>query len=193
MNVEAAEKYIIDKLSSELSATLFYHGLHHVIDVTTTAASLAGQEGIVEKESLSLLKTAALYHDCGFLNTYANHEEEGCKIVKSVLPGFDFTDHEIEIVCGMIMATKIPQNPQTHLEEILCDADLDYLGRDDFEPIANTLFEELKARNMVSDLKTWDGIQCKFIGAHKYWTHSARQTREDAKQKHLASLSLSRC
>ena len=185
MNAIIAEKYIVEKLGSELSETLFYHGLHHVKDVTEIALILADQEGVVDQESLSLLKTAALYHDCGFLNTYANHEEEGCKIVKAVLPEFDFSATQIEAICGMIMATKIPQNPQTLLEKILCDADLDYLGREDFEPIANTLFEELKARNMVSDLTAWNAIQIKFIGSHQYWTDSAKKNRELKKQDHL--------
>ena len=40
------------------------------------------------------------------------------------------------------MATEIPQNPKTHLEMIMCDADLDYLGRYDFETISNNLYTE---------------------------------------------------
>ena len=86
------------------------------------------------------------------------------------------------------MATKIPQNPKTHLEKMLCDADLDYLGRDDFEPIAATLFQELFVRNLVSDENTWNNIQVKFIGAHQYYTESSIKKREIKKQKHLNSL-----
>ena len=35
-------------------------------------------------------------------------------------------------------ATKIPQTPLTKLEEIICDADLDYLGREDFFEISRS-------------------------------------------------------
>ena len=188
MNVELAESYILERLRTNLSPRLLYHGLHHVLDVVDAAERLAKKEGICNIEDLTLLKTAALYHDSGFLNVYKNHEEAGCAIVKEILPGFDYTTEQIEAICGMIMATKIPQSPKTKLEEILCDADLDYLGREDFEPIAETLFEELRLRGAVSDHNLWNTIQVKFLDSHHYWTESAKQSRNELKQKHLAGL-----
>lgn len=188
MNVEKAEEYIITQLGLRLSETLYYHGLHHVEDVTDAAMNLAGQEGITDKQSLQLLRTAALYHDCGFMNTYQNHEEEGCRIVREVLPDFGFSEAEIISVCGMIMATKIPQNPQNQLEQIICDADLDYLGRDDFEPIAETLLQELKVRQIVADRHSWNQIQVKFLTTHHYWTRSATEQRTLKKAVHLEKL-----
>jgi uncharacterized protein len=188
MDIAGSEKYILDLLGRELSETLYYHGLHHTLDVENAALILAKQEGIDDAESLTLLKTAALFHDSGFIHTYKDHEEEGCRIVRSSLPLFQYTNEQIEIICGMIMATKIPQNPKTHLEKIICDADLDYLGRDDFEPVAATLFEELSVRNLVMDEKTWNHIQIRFISAHQYHTESAKNKRESKKQKHLNGL-----
>lgn len=188
MDISAAEDFIMGELRTKLSENLFYHGLHHTLDIIKAAMELAEQEGITDNKSLLLLKTAALYHDSGFLMTYQNHEEEGCKIVKNVLPGFAYSLEEIEIICGMIMATKIPQSPKTHLEKILCDADLDYLGRDDCESIAETLFRELKERNLIFDLKAWNQVQINFFKSHQYWTDSARNNRNDLKQKHLNDL-----
>ena len=86
------------------------------------------------------------------------------------------------------MSTKLPQNPQTHLEQILCDADLDYLGRDDYESIAHTLFLELSERNLISSVESWNATQVKFLGSHRYWTESARKNRDDLKNKHLLNL-----
>lgn len=188
MDIVASENYILDLLGKELSETLFYHGLHHTLDVANSALILAKEEGIEDEESLGLLKTAAFYHDSGFINTYKDHEEEGCRIVRSSLSLFQYTEEQIEIICGMIMATKIPQNPKTNLEKIICDADLDYLGRDDFEPIAATLFQELFVRNLVPDENTWNQIQVKFIGAHQYHTESAKKKRERKKYDHLTKL-----
>ena len=191
MNVKGAENYITDQLAERLSANLYYHGVHHVLDVTHTALSIAAQEGITDTEMLDLLKTAALYHDCGFMNTYQNHEAEGCGIVRQILPEFCFTPTQIDMICGMIMATKIPQSPATHLEQILCDADLDYLGRDDFYQISQTLFSELRQRGLISDEQTWNQIQIKFISAHHYWTEISRNSREELKQMHLKALEAS--
>lgn len=188
MKVSAAEKYILDLLGKELSDTLYYHGLHHVLDVTGAALVLAREEGIEDEESMDLLKTAALFHDSGFINTYKDHEEEGCRIARSALPLFEYTEEQIDKICGMIMATKIPQNPKNQLEQIICDADLDYLGREDFEPIAESLFQELLVRNLITDQNAWNQIQVKFISAHQYHTNSAWLKREAPKQKHLETL-----
>jgi uncharacterized protein len=188
MNTAAAGEFILAKLERDLPQDLFYHGVHHVLDVTWAALSIAAQESVTDSESLDLLKTAALYHDSGFISTYKNHEEEGCRIASEVLPGFGYTAEQIRIICGMIMATKIPQNPQTHLEEIICDADLDYLGRDDFKTIGQTLFNELTHRGLVPNLETWNARQIEFLSAHEYKTDSSRKNRENVKQKHLQEL-----
>lgn len=179
---------MLEKLESGLDRTLFYHGTHHTLDVVQASAEIAALEGITDGESLALLRTAAFYHDSGFMNTYQGHEEAGCALAREVLPGFGYTETQIATICGMIMATKIPQSPKNMLERIICDADLDYLGRDDFEAIAATLFEELKARDMVEDIPAWDAVQVKFLEAHAYWTASERKRRDAAKQRHLQRL-----
>lgn len=188
MNIKAVESYIYEKLQKNLSPTLSYHGFHHTLDVVNAALRIAKQEGINDKESLMLLETAALYHDLGFISTYRGHEEEGCRIAELTLPQFQYSSNEVEKILGMIMATKIPQQPRNLLEQIIADADLDYLGRDDFEPIANSLFQELRQREMISDWNTWNKIQIKFLESHHYWTKSVIEQREEPKIKHLQKL-----
>ena len=188
MNIAEAENFILSVLTSELSPTLYYHGLHHVQDVVASAERLARAEGIDDAESLALLKTAALFHDAGFLSSYKGHEEVGCAYVWRVLPDFGYSPAQVDTICGMIMATRIPQTPHTKLEQILCDADLDYLGRDDFESIAHSLYEELKTRDMVADELAWNRIQVGFLDNHRYWTPTATSTRQAAKERHLDAL-----
>ena len=131
MNVEGAKKFIIEKLQNELANNLFYHGLHHTIDVCRAAHRFAALEKI-SGEEYHLLMTAAHYHDAGFLHVYSAHEQEGVQIVQQVLPNYGYSSAQIDTIAGMILATKLPQSPKTHLEQIMCDADLDYLGRKDF-------------------------------------------------------------
>ncbi|ACT92358.1 HD domain-containing protein [Dyadobacter fermentans] len=188
MRIEKAEQYVLGQLESRLDRTLFYHGIHHTLDVVAASAEIAALEGITDSESLALLRTAALYHDSGFLTAYQGHEEAGCALAREVLADFGYNARQIETICGMIMATKIPQSPQNTLEKIICDADLDYLGRADFEAIAATLFEELKVRDMVEDIPAWDAVQVKFLEAHSYWTASQQKRRDAAKQRHLQHL-----
>ncbi|WP_439558576.1 HD domain-containing protein [Dyadobacter sp.] len=188
MNIEAARAYIFEELRTRLDSNLFYHGLHHTKDVVTAAMELAALEEITDENDMILLETAALYHDSGFMNVYRGHEEEGCRIVREILPGYQYSDEQIEAICGMIMATKIPQMPQNKLQMILADADLDYLGRDDFETISATLFEELKARELVSDPEQWNATQVAFLENHFYWIKSQQERRNAIKTLHLEKL-----
>ena len=82
-------------------------------------------EEIIETESLLILETSAWLHDTGFTLSYANHEYFSCLIAKELLPGWDASEQEIELICSLIMVTKVPQSPVNLLGNILCDADLD--------------------------------------------------------------------
>ena len=189
MNCAGAETFIRHYLETGLVPTLTYHGLHHTLDVVQAAADLAEAEGITDPESLILLRTAAFYHDAGFVTTYTDHEAAGCVLTWQTLPDFGYSPAQIETICGLIGATRIPQEPHTHLEQILADADLDYLGRPDFTPIAQTLFTELQAhQHFPNDVLAWNRVQLNFLEHHRYWTRTAIIYREAPKQAHIAHL-----
>jgi uncharacterized protein len=188
MDFEKVEAYVFDKLEDSLSDTLFYHGLHHTIDVSKAVLQIAIAEGINDRETLLLLQTAALYHDLGFISAYQGHEEESCRLARVSLPNFGYNVEQIEQICGMIIATRIPQSPTNHLERIMADADLDYLGRDDFWSISHSLYEELHEREMVTDIDSWNKIQIGFLEKHQYWTETAQQWRTAAKLKRIEEL-----
>ena len=100
----------------------------------------------------------------------------------------NFSKEDIQIVNGLIKSTKVPQRPQTVLEQIICDVDLDYLGRDDFYPISNLLYRELKAFSMVSNLNDWNKIQIRFLENHEYHTDFAINNRQPEKEKRISEL-----
>ncbi|HLL42238.1 MAG TPA: HD domain-containing protein, partial [Segetibacter sp.] len=123
--------HVIDKLEQGLSPALTYHNVAHTLDVLNQAVDIAKREGIEDENDLLLLKISALYHDVGFLQIYTGHEEISCEVAGKELFEFGFSTEQIEKICGMIRATKVPQQPVNVLEEVICDADLDYLGRND--------------------------------------------------------------
>src|SRR5215831_7102594 len=123
MKTDLAEQYVFELLERKLSTTLSYHNIYHTRYVLEKAMHLAQSEGVTAEDIL-FLRTGAVLHDAGFIVSVQEHEEEACKIGREILPQFDYTDEEIQIVCNLIMATKLPQSPQNLLEEILCDADL---------------------------------------------------------------------
>ena len=178
------QEIILDKLERELPSYLFYHNYKHTIDVVSQVELIGIGEGVNDSEML-LLKTAGLFHDSGHVIGYDNHEDLGVEIAKKMLPNFKYSAKQIEKICELIMATKLPPQPKTLLEKIMCDADLDYLGRSDFIPVSNTLYEELKAQDKITDINTWNKIQVKFISNHQYFTDTANKLREVNKQKQI--------
>jgi len=184
MQFKKAGKYIISKLNKELPRHLSYHSVEHIVDVYHAAEQLGRQEGISASD-MKLLLTAAWYHDSGFLKGAKDHEEESCRIAQGVLPGYGYNVAEIEKICGMIMATKIPQSPKNNLEEILADADLDYLGRDDFFTIGDKLFNELSVFGFIQTEDEWNQLQVRFLENHHYFTKSAIGLRQSKKEAHL--------
>ncbi|MEQ8302089.1 MAG: tetratricopeptide repeat protein [Cyclobacteriaceae bacterium] len=184
---EGAEKFISQKLKKELPTTLTYHNVAHVDDVLQSAVNIAKAEGTSEEE-IKLVRIAALYHDSGFITTYKGHEANGCELAKETLPSFRFSESQIDQICSMIMATKIPQSPQNKLDQILCDADLDYLGRDDFFEIGDRLYAEMKDRGFLENEREWNLTQKVFLENHRYHTPTSKSKREAKKQEHLAEV-----
>ena len=183
MDFEKAKDFILNKLENELSKKLDYHNLEHILDVYNASIQYAKLEGVNEEETI-LLRTASLFHDSGFIVKADGHEQISCEFAEQYLPNFSYSKSQIEKIKGMIMATKIPQSPKNHLEEILADADLDYLGRDDFEKISERLFQELA----LNDRNEWNKIQISFFEKHNYFTDSAKRLRNEKKQENLEKI-----
>jgi class 3 adenylate cyclase/ligand-binding sensor domain-containing protein/predicted metal-dependent HD superfamily phosphohydrolase len=182
-----AERYILKLLKDKLSPSLHYHGLEHTKDVTRAAERIALLEGITDEE-LFLLKTAANYHDAGFIEQYDANEPIGVKMAQKILPKYGYEQSHIEIIKKLIHATTVPHKPNSHLEEIICDADLDYLGRDDFWEISDKLKKELIEHGKIEGDRQWDELQVKFFNLHKYFTKSAIKLRQEKKDNHLKQI-----
>jgi len=178
---------IIKKLEEGLDPRLGYHNVAHTLDVLEQSQVIASNEGVNDEHDLLLLKVAAVFHDSGFLYVYKNHEEKSCEIATEYLKD-TFNSEDLKRIRGMIMATKIPQTPHNLLEQIICDADLDYLGRNDFEPISKSLYTEFLSYNIILADCIWDHLQIKFFEIHHYFTRSEIEKRNKEKLKHLAIL-----
>jgi len=184
---EKLKERILDLLDEQLPGDLTYHGTHHTLDVLDVCNAYIERGSIEERDAL-LLRTGVLFHDFGFTHSSDDHERNGAILAEKVLSDFGYSPEEIKTVEGLIMATKIPQKPETELEKIICDADLDYLGRDDYYPISDTLFQELKSLGKIETEKEWNALQIGFLEAHNYHTTFAIENRQPEKEKRIAEL-----
>jgi predicted metal-dependent HD superfamily phosphohydrolase len=176
---------LYQRIAANISPQLTYHGLHHTIDVHNMCKLYILHYKINPREA-KLLEIAAVAHDIGFLETYRNHEAAGAEVAANIMLEHNYTSKDIELVSGMIMATKIPQSPKNLLEQIICDSDLDYLGRNDFGSISLTLLKEWINYNIFPDIESnFDNIQAGFFKSHSYHTDFAKKYRAPVKDKNL--------
>ena len=179
-----AKSYVLAELEARLPSNLSYHGLWHtksVFDASVAFCEFYNLEG----DDKVILETAALYHDSGFLNVYRNHEEAGCEITLKVLPNFGYSEELIVQINELIMATKLPQSPKRFLSELICDADLDYIGGDDYERIADLLFQEFREYHIVATELQWFEMQAGFLEHHTFFSDFSRTHRNPGKLKNL--------
>jgi class 3 adenylate cyclase/predicted metal-dependent HD superfamily phosphohydrolase len=181
------EEAVLNRLENELPADLTYHNMKHTVDVVTQAEIIGRGEKIGEEEML-LLKAAALFHDTGFLVELENHEDYSIELAREVMQLYGFLDEQIEEVCELINVTRKNAEPRNHLEAILKDADLDYLGRSDFLPVSNTLYHEFQSLNGDMSRGAWNKKQIGFISEHKYYTNTAKELRQVKKERQLKGL-----
>lgn len=178
---------VIARMRKELPHYLTYHSVEHTEMVITRSEYIGKKEGLNNAE-LRLLKTAALYHDFGFTEVYKEHERKGCQIVQKELPAHGYSQEQIDMICGMIMATRIPQSPTNLMEQVIADADLEYLGSNKFVSIGNRLLEELRYFNSNLTLDDWNEIQYKFMSDHHYYTTYCKRYRQWRKRKNLKTI-----
>lgn len=188
MDYPKLHQYVLRKLEKELPSNLYYHGVHHTLDVLEASARIALFEKITETDFI-LLQTAVLLHDAGYIERYNHNEEIGCEFAREILPGFGYLNDQIETVCKLIMVTEVGAEPQNLLEQIICDADHDYFGRPDYKKIALNLYRELAEYGFHYNEKEWLLKQIHFLqNKHKYYTRFAISQREPTKQKLINKL-----
>lgn len=184
MDIKEIQAIVGEKYKKEQPKEISYHGFHHVLAVLKSCNEHIDRLKINEKDA-HLLRIAALLHDVGILSSYENHETQGIKFVTKELPKWGYGSKDIDKITEMIKSTKLPQEPKNLLEQILCDADLDYLGKNKFYEIGATLYKEFMAYNVVKNEEEWDRLQIKFLERHTYHTDFARRYRQPEKQKRI--------
>lgn len=182
--VTHARDFALAELEKGLSKELLFHDLNHTKEVIESV-EIIGRGMNLSIEAIELIKTAAAYHDTGFLVQYAKNEPEGVKFAQKALPRYGFTPEEIDIVSGIIMATQMPQKPKTLSQEIICDADLFHLAGREFFLRTEKLRLELENYGINFTPRKWMEGNVDFLRDHRYFTEYARKNMEIGKAKNL--------
>lgn|GEM_PF-1454930 len=174
LDYQKAYNFALKTLEEGLPDYLKYHNVEHTLMVTQDAINLCDMEQVSEEER-TLVKTAAIFHDIGFVKSYFDNEKIGAQIAGDVLPDFGYNHSQIELIQGLILSTIFPGQPETHLQKILCDADLFYVGSDNFKEIANGLKFEFEHVGIIKNEEQWLKLQVDFLSSFDFRTASAGQ------------------
>ncbi len=185
MEISEYQKKIetITCVAGELMPKLPYHNFRHAIDVYSATNTLA-LLGEVDYEDRFLLKTAALLHDIIVVPGLKDNEERSAEFARRYLPKIGYSSGQSEKVGKLVLATKMPQNPNGFLEQVLCDADLDNLGRNDFFELG----DKVRLEFGLPDNEKWYQQQMKFLRNHHYYTDIARKLRDSGKAANIQKL-----
>lgn len=188
VDYENLKTHVVNQLKSLLPNYLSYHDFPHTLDVEKAVERYANLEGVSNNDKL-LLKTAALFHDAGFILQYHKNEDIAIKMIRNTLPRYGYSPKQIEIISKIVNSTKRSVEPITLLEKIMCDADHDYLGRPEYHIVANKLRDELQHNNQVFTDKEWIVFQLDFLeNQHQYYTETANNIRLNSKNSRISDL-----
>ncbi|MFN8154521.1 MAG: cyclic nucleotide-binding domain-containing protein [Bacteroidia bacterium] len=187
MNYKDAEVFVLGQLRQKLPHGLYYHNIPHTLDVVRATEILCDLERLDEESSM-LIKTAALLHDVGFIEKYDKNEGIGARLAGEWLPQFGYNKQQIDVICELIMATQSPRKPDGLFQKIMCDADLDYLGRNDFFTVSQSLRQEWSEQGKSFTLNDWYELEKDFLENHFYYTDSAYGLRNKKKLENLEEI-----
>ena len=190
--LKIVDHYIRSLFRDELPEGIKYHDGNHTLHPTKGVVASANRIAISENISegdRELLITAAYFHDTGYIREYEKNEPIAARMAGRILKLIGYKPNEVVKVQNMILATDLERKPKTHAEKILCDADLDHLGREDFFKFDGKLRDGWRSKGIdVSDEAKWYRGTLEFIKKHQYYTESQKKLREKGKQKNIKGL-----
>jgi len=177
LRLQDLEEDIFLKLSKELPGNLYFHNLARIKEVYNLVDLFGRAEEITDEDKL-LLRTASLLHDVGYIWGYDNHEEFSINYAKEILPIYKYSQGQIDKINALIEVTKHMRKPLNKSEEILLDADMNYLSRADFITLNDLYYNESFEKGKISSREDWDKMQIVLLSNHKFYSNVANVLRD---------------
>ncbi|MES2848361.1 MAG: Pycsar system effector family protein [Bacteroidota bacterium] len=172
-----------------LKVQLVYHNMLHTEQVVEAAKQI-GNHYQLNDHDFFVVVAAAWFHDLGYYSGESEgHEAKGAGIAAAFLIQQGVEEQTIAEVKGCILATQMPQNPQTLLEKIVSDADLFHFGTDEFPERNKLMRKEYEiAMHSEIDKNEWRARTIHLLQTHQYHTDYCQLLLNDKKQENLDRL-----
>lgn len=178
------------KMISELSSDFCYHNLEHTEEVVEAVREIGSNSELSDGE-MNLVLAAAWFHDVGYSQGCEDHEGKSKAIMQEKLKEWDVPLKEIHRIGQIIESTRMPQNPKTLLDKVICDADLYHLSTDKFIEKSELLRQEILNLGLDKEVskKQWKKTTRDFITNHTYFTNYGQVVLEPRKVMNIKSVS----
>lgn len=183
-----ARSHVYNLFHEHLDQKIKYHNYDHTLEVVTHAVEIA--EGMkLSRTEMEIVMLAAWFHDTGYLSSPKDHEERSAGIAATFLQEQKYPSEKIEKVVGCILATKVPQQPNNVLEQVMCDADLLHLGKKGIIEKGELLRREFEsAKGETIPERDWIQQSIEFFGQHHYHTSYALKVYDEKRGENLLKL-----
>lgn len=177
----AAKQQVQSLFTQHHKPYLHYHNQKHTEQVVEKAVTIARHYELSPTEC-AILEIAAWFHDTGHLfGPTLGHEEVGVARFNEFIKAYPAYDLPVDRVSACILSTKMPQEPLTFLEAIICDADTYHLGTPYFTVTDALIKREITERTGTVQAD-WALKSLHLLQTHCYHTFYCHARLQESKQ-----------
>lgn len=182
------EQHVKGLFNEAQHPNLIYHNLDHTLSVVEKTKEIAGHYNLVENDMLVLF-AAAWFHDVGYMSAEPpTHEEKSVEIMGPIMKELTGDDNIVDNIAACIMVTKLINEPENLLQEIMCDADTYNLGTKDFKKTNKNVYQEYILQNGYVSEAEWNKKTLDLMENHQYYTSYCKDVLQARKQKNLKKI-----
>lgn len=183
-----AESFVKDLFQQYAVKNLLFHNFDHTQNVVERSQEIAAQYDLPENDQF-IIYIAAWFHDTGHLLVDPlKHEIKSVELMKIFIQKYVTDEEVIRQISDCILATRLPRNPQNHLQKILCDADTYHLGTKEFKSTNKQLRKEYELRNIPEPGGGWRKASLDFLLSHEYYTDYCKNLLTPGKMENIERL-----
>ncbi|WP_316752294.1 Pycsar system effector family protein [Pedobacter gandavensis] len=180
--------HVASVFQAQSDSRLIYHNLNHTEQVVENAIKIANHYQLSD-EDFFVVTAASWFHDLGYFFDCAHHEASGAGLAGDFLKEKGLNEVVTTKIVKCILATKMPQQPESLLEQIVCDADLYHLGSDSFKERNKLMRKEAEAFCAKAlDKDEWRLKTIQLFKTHHYHTAYCQQLLNAKKAENLSEL-----
>ena len=188
--IKKTEEHVTELFHKHHPPHMVFHNLAHTAFVVKRVNEIAAHYQLGDDDLLAL-NIAAWFHDTGYMFVPPKeHEKKSSELMKNFVKDLGVPDETIHKAEGCITATRMPAQPKSLIEEIICDADTYQFGRKKGFKISNKLAleEAVHMSGMTLTRKEFDERTLALLEQHKFYTSYCRDLLTEEKKQNMKKI-----